>query len=130
VARATQKDLLGRLQGISEEAIQKLSEAPGADKMLGAFSSMRDLMDDMQKRVRGLEGLDQRIAGIERRLDRLERGGTASSSSSSGSGSSSPARPATTTKSSGASKTSPSPSSSGSGASASKTSSSSSAEKP
>jgi hypothetical protein len=98
VARPTQKDLLGRLQELSEDAIQKLSDAPGADKMLGAFSSMRELMDDMQKRLRGLEGLDQRIAGIERRLEKLEKGGSSASSS--------PARSTTTTKSSGASKTS------------------------
>jgi hypothetical protein len=100
VARATQKDLLGKLQELSEDAMQKLSDAPGADKMLGAFSSMRDLMDDMQKRLRGLEGLDQRMAGIERRLDRLEKGGSTSSSASS----SAPAKSTPTTKSSGASR--------------------------
>lgn len=92
----TQKNLLSSIAGLSEDAIQKLADAPGADKLLGAVGGMRERMDDMQKRLRGLEGLDRRIAAIEKRLDKLD-GGTRSSGSKTGSA----AKKTTTTKSSG-----------------------------
>jgi len=74
-------DLLGRLADMSEEAIQRLSDTPGADKVLGAMNALRDRTDELQKRVRGVETLEQRLAALEpkrrqareeRRLDGLE----------------------------------------------------------
>jgi len=38
----TEKDILTRLADAGENAIARLSDAPGADRMLGAVSSMRD----------------------------------------------------------------------------------------
>ena len=51
------KDLLTRLADRGEEAIQRLSDAPGADRLLGVAQSLRDRMDEMQRRVRGLDGI-------------------------------------------------------------------------
>ena len=78
-------DLLGRLADLSEEAIQRLSDAPGADRVLGALSTMRDRVDELQKRVRGLEELEKRIAALERKVDKLAKGSSSSSSGSRGS---------------------------------------------
>jgi phage shock protein A len=64
-------DLLGRLADVSEEAIKRLSDAPGADRALGALNSMRDRVDELQKRVRGLEELEKRLAALERKVDKL-----------------------------------------------------------
>src|SRR5689334_716807 len=96
VAGARRGDLLGRLADLSEDAIQRLSDAPGADRVLGAMNAMRDRMDELQKRVRGLEELEKRLAAVERKVDKLSK---SESSSSSGSGSKT-----TSTKSSGASR--------------------------
>jgi TolA-binding protein len=74
MARGESKDLLTRLADAGEEAIHKLSEAPGAERLFGAMSSMRDRVDELQKRVRGLEGIDRRVADLERRLGALEGG--------------------------------------------------------
>jgi hypothetical protein len=41
------------------------------------MAGTRDRLDDLQKRVRGLEALDKRVATIERRLDKLEGKGKA-----------------------------------------------------
>jgi prophage DNA circulation protein len=92
-------NLLGRIADLSEEAIQRLSDAPGADKVLGAVNTLRNTVDDLQKRVRGLEQLEKRLGALERKVDKLSKGGAASSSSRS----SSTARKTTSTKSSGAS---------------------------
>jgi hypothetical protein len=67
-----------RLADAGEEAIQRLGSAPGGDRLLGAVNSMRDRLEDVQKRVRGLEQLDQRLAAVERRLDELDRTGSSS----------------------------------------------------
>jgi uncharacterized protein involved in exopolysaccharide biosynthesis len=77
MARA-QKDLLTRLAEAGEAGIKALGEAPGADRFLGAANALRDRLDELQKRVRGLEALEQRLADLERRVDRLSGGGSSS----------------------------------------------------
>ena len=72
-----------QLADLGEEAIQRMGTVPGADKLLGTVNSMRERLDDVQKRVRGLEGLDKRLGAVERRLDKLEGKGTSSSRKSS-----------------------------------------------
>ena len=100
VAQPRQQSIVDRLADLGEEAIQRIGNAPGGDRVLAAMAGTRDRLDDLQKRVRGLEGLDQRVAEMERRLEKLEGKGKSSttrksssttrksSGSSSGSGSS------------------------------------------
>src|SRR5437588_11358313 len=63
------KDLLTMLADRGEEAIQRLSDAPGADRLLGAAQALRDRMDEMQKRLRGIDALEKRVAELEKRVD-------------------------------------------------------------
>jgi TolA-binding protein len=93
-------DLLGRLADLGEDAIQRIGDVPGADRMLGAVNALRDRTDELQKRVRGLEGLEQRLADLERKVDKLSKGAASPSPSASRS----TAKKATTTKSSSAKK--------------------------
>jgi len=93
MAGARRNDLLGRLADLSEEAIQRLSDAPGADRVLGALNALRDRTDELQKRVRGLEELEKRLAALERKVDKLAKGSVPATTSTS--------RKTTTTKSSG-----------------------------
>jgi len=95
MAGKRRNDLLGRLADLSEDAIQRLSDAPGADRVLGALNTMRDRVDELQKRVRGLEDLEKRLAALERKVDKL---------GSSSSGSSRTSSKTTSTKSSGGSR--------------------------
>src|SRR3954470_14130340 len=96
---AKKNDLFGRLADLSEEAIQRLSDVPGADRAMTAINALRERTDELQKRVRGLEALESRLTELEQRVDELS-GTTTSSSSSSGSA----AKKTTTTKSSSAKK--------------------------
>ena len=82
VARPRQRNLVERLADVGEEAIQRIGTAPGADRLLGAVNTMRDRVDDLQKRVRGVEALEKRLASVERRLDKIEGKGKTTSSSS------------------------------------------------
>jgi hypothetical protein len=97
VARPRQ-NIVDRLADLGEEAIQRIGNAPGGDRVLAAMAGTRDRLDDLQKRVRGLEDLDKRVASIERRLDKLEGKGKTASTTTRKSSS-----PSTTRKSSGSS---------------------------
>jgi hypothetical protein len=94
MARPRTPDLLSRLADLSEEAMQRLAEAPGADRLVGVLNATRDRVDELQRRVRGLEELEKRIAALERKVDRLSKGGAPSSTTSR-------PRKTTSTKSSG-----------------------------
>ncbi len=72
MARPRQKNLVERLADAGEEAVHRLGHAPGADRVLGAVNSLRERTDEMQKRLRGLEALEKRLASVEGRLDKLE----------------------------------------------------------
>jgi len=93
---ARRNDLLGRLADISEDAIQRLGDAPGADRVVGALNATRERVDELQRRVRGLEELEKRLSALERKVDKLSKGGSSPASSS--------RKAATTTKSSGGSR--------------------------
>jgi len=77
MAQARKGDLLTRLVDAGEEAIQRLSEVPGGDRIVGTVNSMRDRVDELQRRVRGLEDLDRRLSALERKVDKLSRGTSA-----------------------------------------------------
>lgn len=66
------RDLLNKLADAGEEAIGKLSEAPGADRLMGVLNNMRDRMDEMQRKLRGIDALETRVAELERRLSAME----------------------------------------------------------
>jgi hypothetical protein len=74
VARASQpKDILARVQDLGEEALHKLAEVPGGSKLLEMANQSRTRLDEMQKRLRGLDVLEERVEALERKLDALAK---------------------------------------------------------
>lgn len=73
MAGSNQKDLLTRLADAGEEALQKVAELPGATRVLDATNTLRARIDELQKRLRGLEGLEARVAKLEQRIAGLEK---------------------------------------------------------
>jgi ubiquinone biosynthesis protein UbiJ len=67
------QDLLGRLADLSEEAVQRLAEAPGADRILQGLKGLADRVDDLQRRTRGFEELERRLTKLEKRVDGLAK---------------------------------------------------------
>jgi polyhydroxyalkanoate synthesis regulator phasin len=67
------KDVLARLADRGEEALQKLSDLPGGAKALKAMNELRDRVDDLGKKVRGIDGLETRIDKLEKELAALKR---------------------------------------------------------
>jgi hypothetical protein len=85
-----QKDLLSRFADAGEEAFQLISAAPGADRVLGSalgvLHNMRDQIDTLSRRVRGIENLEQRVVKLERDVAKLSRASKAATSRASASG--------------------------------------------
>ena len=74
MARATQpKDILARVQDLGEEALHKLAEAPGGARLLEMANQSRTRLDEMQKKLRGLDVLEERVEALEKRLDALTK---------------------------------------------------------
>jgi hypothetical protein len=65
------KDLLARLTDLSEGAIQRISEAPGAEKAYQALKGLGERVDDLQRRTRGFEELEKRLTALEKKVDGL-----------------------------------------------------------
>ena len=72
MAESPQKNIVTRLADVGEEAIQRLGGAPGGDRLVGAVNTLRNRMDEMQKRLRGLDDIAARLDTVEERLDKLE----------------------------------------------------------
>ena len=85
MAEERKQDLLGRLADLSEEAIQKLADAPGADKVLHAFKGLADKVDELQRRTKGYEELESRLTALEEKVSGLGGGSSDSAEASSSS---------------------------------------------
>jgi TolA-binding protein len=72
MAETRQKNFVERLADVGEGAIQRLGSAPGGDKVVSTLGGMRERMDELQRRVRGLEDVQKRVADLEKRVDKLE----------------------------------------------------------
>jgi len=72
MAEPRQKNFVERLADVGEEAIQRIGSAPGGEKIVGTLGSMRERLDELTRRVRGLEDMEKRIDVLERRVDKLE----------------------------------------------------------
>ena len=66
------KSTLDRLTSLGEEVIGKASQNPSLARVVGAATQLKDRVDDLSKRVRGLEGMEKRIGELESRLKKLE----------------------------------------------------------
>jgi hypothetical protein len=67
------QDLIGRLADLSEETIQRLADAPGGNRVVGAVNGLRARVDELQKRTRAIDGIEKRLATLEKRVDALAK---------------------------------------------------------
>ena len=70
------KTTLERLTALGEEVLGKASQNPTAHRLLqGAMQNamqLRDHVDDLSKRVRGLEAMEKKLGQLEKRVAKLE----------------------------------------------------------
>ena len=64
-------NLFTRLADAGEDAIQRMAEMPGAGRIMNTLTGMRERIDELQKRMSGLDALERRVGELERRIDEL-----------------------------------------------------------
>ena len=66
--RTQQKDILSRVTDLGAEALHKLSDIPGGSRMVELANESKARLDEMQKKLRGLDELEKRVAKLEKQL--------------------------------------------------------------
>ena len=74
-----QKDFLTRLGDAGEEAISRVAGSERASRVLDSVGGLRERIDEMQKKIRGLDALEQRVAKLEKEIADLSKPKRASS---------------------------------------------------
>lgn len=67
-SRTPQKDILSRVTDLGSEALHRLSDIPGGARVVELANESKTRLDDMQKKLRGLDALEKRVAKLERQL--------------------------------------------------------------
>jgi uncharacterized protein YceH (UPF0502 family) len=70
---ASEKDFVSRLADAGEEALQRIADLPGGQKALTAVNDLRARVDEMAKKVRGIDALEARVAKLEKELAALKK---------------------------------------------------------
>ena len=71
--KASEKDFVTRLADKGEEALHRLSELPGGQKAVNAVNDLRARVDDLAKKVRGIDALQARVAKLEKEVAALKK---------------------------------------------------------
>jgi polyhydroxyalkanoate synthesis regulator phasin len=67
------KTPLDRLANLGEEVLGKAAQNPSLSRVVQTAVQLRDRVDDLTKRVRGLEAMQKRIDELEQRVADLEK---------------------------------------------------------
>lgn len=70
------KDFVTRLADMGEEALHRLAELPGGQKAMTAANDLRARVDDLAKKVRGMDALEARVAKLEKEVAALKKAKT------------------------------------------------------
>ena len=73
MAKTKQTDVLARLADAGEEVLSRLASSAGMDRVTGAVSNLRDQVDALASKVRGMEKLEKRVEDLERKVERLSK---------------------------------------------------------
>jgi hypothetical protein len=72
----TQKDIITRLAERGEQVVGRITDLPAAKTLVDKTAALAKNVDSMQKQLRSLGPLEKRVAGLERRLEKLEGKGS------------------------------------------------------
>jgi hypothetical protein len=73
----TEKDFVSRLADAGEDALQRIADLPGGQKALTAYNDLKTRVDDLGKKVRGIDALEERVAKLEKDVAGLKKSNAA-----------------------------------------------------
>ncbi len=62
------RDVIARLADRGEKTLARLAELPGGTKAMQAVNDLRMRVDELGKKVRGIDELERRVAKLEKEL--------------------------------------------------------------
>ena len=68
-----QNDILDRVTQLGQDAISRLGDVPGGSRVVEMMNESKARLDDMQKKLRGLDELEKRVAKLEKQLAELQK---------------------------------------------------------
>jgi phage shock protein A len=71
--KARDRDFVSRLADAGEDALHRIAELPGGTRAVTAFNELRTRVDELGKKVRGIEELEKRVAKLEKEIAALKR---------------------------------------------------------
>jgi DNA repair exonuclease SbcCD ATPase subunit len=89
----TRQDILTRLADAGEEAFSRVAGSQTTARVLEAMTGMRERIEELQRRVTGLDELEERVAKLEKTVAELNKPKTRARSTTR-----SPARRSTTSR--------------------------------
>jgi hypothetical protein len=73
-AEATsERDAIARLAERGQQTVARLAELPGGTRALNAFNDLRNRVDELGKKVRGIDELELRVAALEDEVAALKK---------------------------------------------------------
>ncbi len=73
MAKPRQPDILNKLADAGEEAFSRVASSQTAARLLESVTGLRERTDELQKRLRGLDNLEKRIAKLEKTVAGLTK---------------------------------------------------------
>ena len=67
------QDILSKLADKGEGALSRVASSQTTALVVGSVSGLRERIDDVQKKMRGLDELEKRVAKLEKQLAELQK---------------------------------------------------------
>jgi len=72
-AKTSEQDFVTRLADAGEQALQRLADFPGGQKAVTAMNDLRNRVDELTKKVRGIDALEARVVKLEKEVAALKK---------------------------------------------------------
>jgi hypothetical protein len=76
-----QKDLLTRLSDAGEDAISRVAGSQTTNRLIESVGGFRERLEEMQKKIRGLDALEERVVKLEKQVADMSKPKRATTSS-------------------------------------------------
>jgi len=68
-----QNEILDRVTQLGQDAISRLADVPGGSRLVEMMNESKSRLDDMQKKLRGLDELEKRVGKLEKQVAALTK---------------------------------------------------------
>ena len=73
MAQQRKPDLIAKLTDRGEDVVGRITELPAAQRVVDAATGLKERADELQRRLRGLDELEKRVAALEKKVERLSK---------------------------------------------------------